>query len=102
MNPQKKPVKKLIMIFTAVAIFQCCCCIIPYTWNAGFDNFSFAAPFQTQEENSVPYKDSMKAEQTEGDVQTNVAEDKDCEEDLNGSQALAMADALFEEFAAGR
>jgi hypothetical protein len=64
MNSAKKPKAKLLMLFGAVLIFQCCCCIIPYSWNARLDSSTFAAPLETEEDIYIAPRESLKAEAT--------------------------------------
>jgi hypothetical protein len=53
---------KLILLFSAVLVFQCCCCIIPYSWGLELESFTLASPFQQEEEIHPPLRESLNAE----------------------------------------
>jgi hypothetical protein len=48
-----------------VLVFQCCCCILPYSWSANLESFTLASPFEREEEIRVPARGSLKAEANE-------------------------------------
>jgi hypothetical protein len=67
-GPMKPPMQrksKIVLLFSAVLVFQCCCCILPYSWSANLESFTLASPFQREEEIHVPARGSLKAEANE-------------------------------------
>jgi hypothetical protein len=64
MKPLMQRKSKMILTFSAVLIFQCCCCIIPYSLSTNLENFTLASPFERQEEEiRIPLRDSLNAEE---------------------------------------
>jgi hypothetical protein len=62
MKSTQRPKAKMAMLFGAVLLFQCCCCIIPYSWSARLDSSTFAAPIEVDEEIYISPRESLKAE----------------------------------------
>jgi hypothetical protein len=65
MKPPIQNRSKLILLLSAVLVFQCCCCIIPFSWGANFESFTLASPFQQESEIRIPARESLKADANE-------------------------------------
>jgi hypothetical protein len=89
MRPKRKPISRLIMLFSAVAVFQCCCCILPYSLESRFPAFSLGAPFQRQEEIYVPPARGLKTELPVYELEPATLISQDCfwKEDIEAQQA---------------
>jgi hypothetical protein len=74
MKPLFQRKSKMILTFSAVLIFQCCCCIIPYSLSTNIENFSLTSPFERQEEEiRVPRRDSLNAEEKNRKILENLS-----------------------------